>query len=340
MTQKKYEHQQKMPQRAIDFVLLWVDGNDPAWLEEKSKYLPSEDSESNLNNSRYRDWGVLPFWFRSVERYAPWVRKIHFVTWGHYPQWLNLDHPKLNYVRHEDFIPFRYLPTFSSRPIENNLHRIPDLTEQFVYFNDDMFISSPVKPTDFFIDGVPRDCAIRNIPMLYEIGHNNLNDINLINKAFDFKKQYKKHFWKWMNYRYGIRCLQNLVFTPFIEFTGAKNTHVANAYSKTTFYEVWDKFESILDQTCQHKFRSVLDVNQWLFKYWQIVSGNFVPQWINFGKATNIGDLRTIKKAFVGHKYKLLCLQDCDWMSNIEPLKAEVHQLLESVFPQKSSFEL
>ena len=204
----KYQDQQEKGD-VIDFVLLWVDGDDPAWLEEKSYYLPGEGSDSNPNNSRYRDWGILPFWFRSVERFAPWVRRIHFVTWGHYPHWLNLDHPKLYFVRHEDFIPPRYLPTFNCNPIENNLHRIPGLAELFVYFNDDMFISSPVKATDFFINGVPRDCAIRSIPMLYEIGHINLNDINLINKAFDFRKQFKEHFWKWMNYRYGIRCLQS-----------------------------------------------------------------------------------------------------------------------------------
>ena len=154
----------------IDFVIIWVDGDDPVWKEERAKYDHPASCLPNSNNFQFRDWGVLPYWFRSVERYAPWVRRIHFVTCGHYPEWLNLDHPKLHFVRHEDFIPSEYLPTFSANPIELNIHRIPGLSEQFVYFNDDMFVAAPVKPTDFFINGLPRDCAIRNMPMLYEIG--------------------------------------------------------------------------------------------------------------------------------------------------------------------------
>lgn len=328
-----------MVENEIDFVIAWVDGEDPLWLAEKDLYTPCEESVRNPNNSLYRDWGTLPYWFRSVERYAPWVRKIHFVSWGHYPEWLNLEHPKLNFVRHTDYIPPRYLPTFSSHTIELNLHLIPGLSEHFVYFNDDIFVVSPVKPTDFFHNGLPRDCAIRNIPMLYDIGHINLNDINLINKAFHFDIQFKKHFWKWINYRYGIHCLRSLLFLPFIEFTGAKNLHIANAYNKTTLEAVWDRFYPVLDQTCQRKFRSVLDVNQWLFKYWQLTSGEFFPQWFNFGKTTSITDLELVKKGLTRHSVKLLCLQDCDSVSDIAPLKRDICQVFHDAFPEKSSFE-
>lgn len=69
----------------IDFVIPWVDGQDPTWRDEKSRYAPEglvDDGEA-----RYRDWGLLPYWFRGVEKYAPWVRKIHFVTWGHLRRW-------------------------------------------------------------------------------------------------------------------------------------------------------------------------------------------------------------------------------------------------------------
>ena len=67
------------------------------------------------------------------------VRRIHFVTWGHLPSWLNKEHPKLNIVNHKDFIPEKYLPTFNSHALWN-MHRIPGLAENFVYFNDDMFL--------------------------------------------------------------------------------------------------------------------------------------------------------------------------------------------------------
>jgi len=61
----------------IDFVIAWVDGSDPAWLEEKNKYSPKKEDVTNAIN-RYRDMGVLRYWFRAVEKFAPWVNQIHF----------------------------------------------------------------------------------------------------------------------------------------------------------------------------------------------------------------------------------------------------------------------
>ena len=114
----------------IDFVVLWVDGSDPVWQAEKAKYQGKTLDDSNAPN-RFRDWGLMPYWFRAVEKFAPWVRKIHFVTCGHVPAFLNLAHPKLHHVKHEGFLPPEVLPTFSSHAIEMNLHRIPGLAEHF-----------------------------------------------------------------------------------------------------------------------------------------------------------------------------------------------------------------
>ena len=87
----------------IDFVVLWVDGNDPEWRAEKAKYQGAVTGDSNSVN-RFRDWGLMPYWFRAVEKFTPWVHKIHFVTCGHVPEFLNLDHPKLSHVSHSDFL--------------------------------------------------------------------------------------------------------------------------------------------------------------------------------------------------------------------------------------------
>lgn len=150
----------------IDFVIAWVDGGDPAWQRERDRYgkmgektaveETGEREKSGVacdtRDVRYRDWDCLRFWFRSVEQNAPWVHKIYFVTWGHVPKWLNGNHPKLEIVRHEDYIPGEFLPTFNSHTIELNFHRIPGLSEQFVYFNDDMFLLQQVSPGQFFRD--------------------------------------------------------------------------------------------------------------------------------------------------------------------------------------------
>ena len=329
-----------MNENAIDFVLIWVDDSDPQWQAERQKYMVEDGRFMNPNNSRYRDWGLLRYWFRCVEKNAPWVRKIHLVTCGHYPEWLNLNHPKLNFVKHDDYIPAKYLPTFSSHPIELNLHRIDGLAEQFVYFYDDLFVLAPVKPTDFFKNGLPRDCALRVFPVVYDIGLINMNDINIINKEFYFKKQFKKNIWKWLNYRYGLSMIRNIIFWHYEYFTGAKVPHLANAFKKSTFEEVWKKYGNTLDNTCQHKFRSPLDVNQWLIKYWQIVSGEFYPRNLNLGKHYYISNTKQLEKDLKNKRTKLVCLAENDEMTDISQLKQEVINIFQQVYPNKSSFEL
>ena len=171
----------------IDFVVLWVDGNDPEWQKEKAKYQGKSLNDSNSSN-RYRDWGLMPYWFRAVEKFAPWVRKIHFVTCGHLPDFLNTASPKLNIVKHSDFIPEEYLPTFSSHAIEMNIHRIPGLSEHFVYFNDDTFLLRPLSETAFFKDGLPCTSAVeRPIELKGNFGvwqHAAVNDLSVVNSHF------------------------------------------------------------------------------------------------------------------------------------------------------------
>ena len=84
---------------------------------------------------------IFRYWFRAVERYAPWVNKVFLVTNGKFPDWINPDNPKLVLVKHDDYIPEEYLPTFNSCAIELHLHRIKDLSEHFVYFNDDTMLN-------------------------------------------------------------------------------------------------------------------------------------------------------------------------------------------------------
>ena len=93
-------------ENSIDIVITWVDGNDPEWRSEKNKtrYDKEQLAETDDREERFRDWENLRYWFRGIENCAPWVRKVHFVTWGHLPEWLNTKHPKLNIVRHTEYI--------------------------------------------------------------------------------------------------------------------------------------------------------------------------------------------------------------------------------------------
>ena len=196
----------------IDAVITWVNGSDPVWLQLKTRTkrlatgLPLCDRESTNNASagcvsgkefldcplartrllplqddssasdganRYRDNDELRYNFRSLEKYAPWLRRIHLVTNGQVPNWLNVAHPRVRVVTHADIFPNpAHLPVFSSPAIEVHLHRIPGLSRRFIYFNDgtwrlnrgcrshivlhhptsfaDVMLGSDVSPDDFY----------------------------------------------------------------------------------------------------------------------------------------------------------------------------------------------
>ncbi|MDA3057750.1 stealth family protein [Campylobacter sp. VBCF_05 NA6] len=329
----------------IDFVIPWVDGSDPEWIKEFNKHCP-KNRQIDIRNIRYRDMGLLKYWFRGVEKFAPWVRKVHFITNGQKPQWLNLDAPKLNFVRHCDYIPGEYLPVFSSHPIELYMHNIKDLSEHFVYFNDDLFLTDFVKKEFFFKDGLPCDCATLSIPGNGFFSHFILNNMLEINKNFNLYKSIKKDFFKWFNYRYGIENLKNILTLPYYKlnrFYMISNYHLSQPFLKSTFEKVWQKCDCILETTMQSKFRTYDNVNQWLMRYWQIYSGKFYPQGNKekrlFVLGKNGHSINNICNAIKNQKYKEICINDGE-IENFDEAMSQIISAFDSILPEKSSFEI
>lgn len=333
----------------VDFVITWVDNNDPDWKKEKEKYanalgINTSNAKCDTNEIRYRDMDCLKYWFRAVEKYAPWVHKIFFVTYGHIPNWLNTDCPKLQIVNHRDFIPKKYLPTFNSNAIEALMHKIPNLSESFVYFNDDMFLTDYTKKEDFFKNGIPCDsCSLRAISIIK--GNNDsfykkvCNDIEIINSYFDFQKWKKDNFLKIVNPKIGKYLLFSIPCMIYNDFPGFNTYHLPISYSKSIFNEVWNKEEGILKTTMSYKFRNNTDsVNHWLFEYWQFAKGQFAQRSIGFGKSFTIDD-KKLDKAIIKKKYKTICINDSIKLDNFEVRKKEIAAAFEKVLPNKSSFE-
>lgn len=332
----------------IDFVITWVDGNDPDWLAQKRKFLdtPCAERESDTRDVRYRPWDTLRYLFRGIEVFAPWVRRVHFVTWGHLPDWLNIYNSKLNIVKHEDYIPSKYLPTFSSRTIEFNFHHIPGLAEKFVNFNDDMMIIKSVKPTDFFCKGFPCDSAV-HAPRGVRAGdwfYAPVTNCALINKYFSPHKSIAANPFKWINLKYGSDLIRTLFMLPYPVYYGFRGYHLPVSFLKSTFEEVWEKEPGLLDDVCSHKGRVSTDPNQWLFQDWQLASGNFYPRKKSFGAAFAITGVDAAKKAsdyIAGGKGKVVCLNDSS-ANSVKPALAEqiVIDALDGLLPEKSTFEL
>jgi lipopolysaccharide biosynthesis glycosyltransferase len=135
----------------IDAVYLWVDGSAPGTRARLSAALAqrSPDRRDEAADRRFRDHDELRYSLRSLERYAPWIRRVHVVTDGDPPPWLALgDH--CAHVTHDQlFSESSCLPSFNSFAIELQLHRIPGLTRRFLYFNDDQFLGRAVAGNDY-----------------------------------------------------------------------------------------------------------------------------------------------------------------------------------------------
>ena len=337
----------------IDFVLLWVDDSDPQWRLERNKYAPMNSFLIDESDARYRDWETLKYWFRGVEKFTPWVNRIFFVTCGHLPSWLNLNSEKLVHIRHEDYIPHEYLPTFSSHPIELCLNRIPELSEHFVYFNDDTFICKQISPELFYREGKPVHQARLHANRPGKIGsimpHIYLNATEVINEHFDLHKALQKNKDKWFSVRKnGIRTvLENRYCSQYQMFPGFGNEHLPVPILKSTMDTIWKLHPDRLEDTCKHRFRDVRDVSQFVFRYWQLASGCFVPE-----KAENLGAHYTIKsdRTFVEKlcdyvtegKYPLLCLNDADRLDSEDDFKWAKEQIIKAfdqLLPEKSIFE-
>jgi hypothetical protein len=138
----------------VDIVYTWVDLEDPAFRDQLAAYLPPgyATNRTTMSEARFACHEELRYSLRSIERFAPWFNHIYIVTNGQVPAWLKA-HPKVTLIAHDQILEPGYLPTFNSHVIESALHRIPNLSEHYIYFNDDVLLIRPMAPTDAFTSG-------------------------------------------------------------------------------------------------------------------------------------------------------------------------------------------
>lgn len=328
----------------IDFVVTWVDMDDPNWKADFAKYSGKIDNTKNeVSEARFRDHGFLKYWFRGVEQFAPWVRKVHFVTCDQKPEWLNASHPKLRLVNHTDYIPKKFLPVFNSSLIEIYLHEIPNLADQFVYFNDDFFIINHLPKERFFRDGLPNDIAAFRYNSGIGLWAKCLkNNIGVINERFDKREVLKRDHDKWFHPSYGKKSRLTRLLKPYGKFVTLITPHNAQPYLKSTFEEVWDYAGDRLTAVSKNRFRSPDDYTQELFRTWQICRSHFNPY--NTYQDTKMFPLLLRSKqaiqALYDQSYKLVCLNDNQHIRDYERVMTEIEQAFESILPEKSAFEL
>lgn len=327
----------------IDFVITWVDGSDKKWRDKKKQYVSSSVDNDSDGEIRYRDYGLLKYWFRGVEKYASWVHKIFLVTDHQKPDWLN-NCEKVVIIDHTDFIPNEYLPTFNSNVIELFMNKIPGLSEHFVYFNDDMYIVANVNKDDFFVNGKPCDCFVYNAVSVRSdnniIEHTILNNLELLAKDFRKANLNRMGFSKIMNLRYGKSLFRSLLLLPWKGQTGIYNHHMPISYNKSVIDKVWEKYGSSLITTAENKFRTKLDYSHWVFRYYQLFTFCFEPK--SYRK-TKVYSLQNDNNTFLDNikkgKYQMVCINDDFEGLDKEKVKTDLVTFFESYLPKKSIFE-
>lgn len=181
----------------IDLVIPYVDNTDKVWQKNYIEYCQTHNKRikiADLHSQRYEDIGLINYQLRLAHKNLPFINKIYLLL-------SNIEQaPKdlpdyVSIVLHKDFIPYRYLPTFNSTTIEMFLWNIPNLSEFFIYANDDMIPCKPMKESDFFVKGKIR-INFKNDPLNftnrnefpYQCWNSMKNVMLALNMKFDDKE--------------------------------------------------------------------------------------------------------------------------------------------------------
>jgi len=237
----------------IDLVIPMVFPQDPEWQRE---YLKHKGGDA-AGHVRYRSWGTEELQIRCVMKFMPWLRRIHILLAqeSQVQEWMTAlsrynGITELRIVFHKDIIPKEYLPCFASPCFEMFLHRIPGLSEQFIYANDDMFPLSPLEPEDFFRDGLPcqhiTDRAYPPAPNLFQ----------------------RKCMWQ-----------QNMIAKPFgrhFTKTYPDTGHIFSAILKSSCEEVWRRHGEEITRNLSPLARTDHSANNWIYLLYQQYSGRYI----------------------------------------------------------------
>ena len=330
-------------QDKMDIVVTWVDGNDKTWLDERQKYETNSLSEDSIGVKRFRDWGILKYWFRSIEKNAPFAKNVYFVTYGHIPKWLNLKHPQIRIIKHADFIPKEYLPTYNSVAIELNLHRIPGIGKKFIYFNDDMFLLQSSTLEDYFAkDGRIKFNFIESAMTLTGELDPVYRDM-LINTIEIINDNYKKHRFKNLTWRDPIVLYNNLKAIAFKKYLGYQPHHFSRVYDREIMKQLWDKNFDVFDQTSKSKFRTKEIITPDIIELTQASLG--MTRAYNAKKREKYIEISADSIKQITHivresSIKEVCLNDTCSDEDFESCRDALINVFEQRFPEKSKFEL
>ncbi|WP_250027279.1 stealth family protein [Paractinoplanes maris] len=312
----------------IDAVYTWVDGADPVWRARKTRALRENGwvagtNQQAANESRFMSRDELRFSLRSLHAFAPWIRHVHLVTDGQVPAWLDTTRSDLTVVSHQEiFGDTGRLPTFNSQAIESRLHRIPGLSEHFLYLNDDVFLGRPVAPEMFFTPGgltrfFPSAALVGSAPR------------TLCDPPADSAGKNNR----------------DLIQSAFGRVLTRKMKHTPHPSRRSVLTEIELRFAEHVESTAGHQFRHPEDISllSSLQQYYAYLTGRAAPGHIQY-LYTDLADPRTpfhLARLLHNRDVDAFCLNDTQ--SGPEAMAEQVallDEFLPAYLPFPSRWEL
>ena len=308
----------------IDLVYLWVDGNDPKWQAKRNAFFGRkvENSSSNFNG-RYANNDELKYSLRSVERYAPWIRKIFIVTDDQKPKWLDISNPKIQIIDQNNLLPHKSLPCFNSNVLEHFLYKIPHLSEHFILSNDDMFLNKTVLSTTFFAnDGFP----------IIRLNRKPFRRFRWFLREQIFKKPHKL-------YSKALFNAAELVKQKFGFFYNGLPHHNIDSYLKSDCARVAEQiFKNEIDSMKINHIRSVNDTHRAIYSYVALAENRGHLRYVSSKESlhVHIQKDRHYEK-LIKFNPTFFCMNDTEYADDKDRVKLKVW--LSTRFPEKSDFE-
>lgn len=279
----------------VDIVYTYVDSRDPMWNSDWCRVFGNK----NIEPKRYESHDELKYSLRSVNQYMPWVRNIYIVSNCQPPKWLNRNSERIFWIRHESILDQDFLPTFNSHVIESSIHKIPDLSENFIYFNDDFFVNKIKHKSDFFL----------------------FSGVSIM-----FRENYDWAFWDNLpvedvpGYKDAIYNAQNLIFNKFGYYPRYLMHHTPYALLKSVCSEMENIFSKEYFETRNSRIRSITDIAplSFLYPHYSLLQGKSTH--INVS-CMNITPLNYRRFMNASDSFEFFCINDWydhdDFVNNI-----------------------
>lgn len=314
----------------IDIVVTYLNERDKKWQEtfnywknkEIAEGIAKEDNRQAFGEERTREWDTFKYWLRGIENNCPWVNKIFIVVQNknHVPKWLNVKHPKIRVVYHDEYIPITLLPTFNAMTINMYTSNIPDLSEHYIMCDDDYYFLNPISEDRFFRENKPVHKDNKLPYAFYDKRLLQGSDgvwYSILNNNLDFETQFmiKKGLLKYDIY------------------------HLPEARSKAFEQAILNKYkEDIYCSNAISKFRNEYNLCAYMYNDLLKICGKayiddpyYNCSYVTLKSTVNFDDYKD---------KDMVCFNDTEQLDNYELTKKHLIEFFEKKFPNKSSFEL